>query len=107
MPKATGTLLLENDRLRVTLWSFAPAADTGWHRHTLDYIVVPLTSGRLRLELPGGGEALSDLTIGAPYFRKAGVEHNVINVNNFDFTFIEIELHDAVSPTAQQKSSVL
>jgi hypothetical protein len=29
---------------------------------------------------------------GVPYFRNAGVEHDVINVNAFAFAFIEVEL---------------
>jgi hypothetical protein len=27
-----------------------------------------------------------------PYFRSAGVEHDVINANGFEFAFIEVEL---------------
>jgi hypothetical protein len=27
-----------------------------------------------------------------PYFRRAGAEHNVVNANDFEFAFIEIEL---------------
>ncbi|MCZ6629445.1 MAG: cupin, partial [SAR324 cluster bacterium] len=33
----------------------------------------------------------AELTAGVPYFRKAGVEHNVINANGFEFVFVEIE----------------
>ena len=36
-------------------------------------------------------DRLSELKQGVSYFREAGVEHNVINANNFDFSFIEIE----------------
>ena len=34
----------------------------------------------------------SHLQVGAPYFREAGVEHDVVNANDHDFTFVEIEL---------------
>ena len=34
----------------------------------------------------------SELRVGAPYFREAGVEHDVVNANDHDFTFIEIEV---------------
>ena len=34
----------------------------------------------------------SPLTKGVPYFRNAGVEHDVINPNAFEFAFVEIEL---------------
>jgi beta-alanine degradation protein BauB len=46
----------------------------------------------LLLEEPGGGERTVELTIGKPYFRGEGVEHNVINASPGEFVFIEIEL---------------
>ncbi|HXR57728.1 MAG TPA: cupin, partial [Burkholderiales bacterium] len=44
-PKATSKLLEQNDRVIVTEWRFAPGAETGWHRHAHDYVVVCLTDG--------------------------------------------------------------
>lgn len=84
-------MLIDNERVRVTRWRFAPGAATGWHKHEYDYVIVPLTDGTLRLVEPDG-ERNSDLTIGAPYFREAGVEHDVVNANAYDLTFIEIEV---------------
>ena len=52
--KAEPRMLIDNDRSRVTEWRFAPGANTGWHRHEYDYVVVPMTSGTLRLLQPGG-----------------------------------------------------
>jgi quercetin dioxygenase-like cupin family protein len=89
---AQSTVLIDNERVRVTEWRFAPGAATGWHRHELDYVVVPLTTGKLKLVGPGGEETLADLRTGVPYFRPAGVEHDVINANDFEFVFIENEL---------------
>ena len=34
----------------------------------------------------------SQLTAGVSYFRAAGVEHDVINDNEFEFAFVEIEV---------------
>jgi quercetin dioxygenase-like cupin family protein len=31
--RAQPTVLIENERVRVTRWHFAPGASTGWHRH--------------------------------------------------------------------------
>ena len=89
--RATPTVLIDNDRVRVTRWSFAAGAATGWHVHEYDYVIVPLTDGTLRLVEPDGTRD-SELRIGAPYFREAGVEHDVVNANDHDFTFIEIEV---------------
>ena len=89
--RATSTVLIDNERVRVTRWSFAAGAATGWHVHEYDYVIVPLTDGTLRLVEPDGTRD-SELRVGAPYFREAGVEHDVVNANDHDFTFVEIEL---------------
>ena len=89
--KATSTVQIENDRVIVTEWRFAPGADTGHHVHAHDYVVVPLTSGTLRLEEAAGSRD-ARLEAGVSYARLAGVAHNVINVNSFEFRFMEIEL---------------
>ena len=89
--KATSSLQIENDRVIVTEWRFTPGAETGWHRHAHDYVVVPQTTGTLFLEEPGGNRE-AQLKTGVPYFRNEGVEHNVVNANAFEFVFLEIEL---------------
>jgi len=89
--KATSLVQVRNHRVIVTEWRFAPGADTGHHVHAHDYVVVPLTSGTLRLEEQGGAREVQ-LEAGASYARAAGVAHNVINANAFEFRFVEIEL---------------
>ena len=90
-PAAVQTVLIENDRIRVSRWQFAPGAATGWHRHEHDYVVVPIADGRLQLE-EGDETRIAELSLGVPYFREAGVEHDVISPNEGDFAFIEVEL---------------
>lgn len=89
--KATSAVQVENERVIVTEWRFAPGAETGHHVHRHDYVVVPLTSGILRLEDAAGASEAS-LTAGASYARRAGISHNVINANEYEFRFVEIEL---------------
>jgi beta-alanine degradation protein BauB len=89
--KATSLQQVRNDRVIVTEWRFAPGAETGLHVHAHDYVVVPLTSGTLRLDEPTGVRDIR-LEVGASYARSAGVAHNVINANAYDFRFVEIEL---------------
>ncbi len=91
-PQAKPTLLIQNEQTVTTEWRFAPGAETGWHRHGMDYVVVPMTTGKLLLEEPGGTVREAPLTAGKPYFRGEGVEHNVVNANDFEFVFIEIEI---------------
>jgi len=88
---AVPTVLIDNDHVRVTRWDFAPGAATGWHRHEYDYVVVPLTDGTLK-RVEADGDTESDLETGAPYFREAGVEHDVISANDHEFSFAEVEL---------------
>ena len=90
-PSATSTAQEDNDRVRVTEWRFPPGTATGWHRHEYDYVVVPMTTGPLLIR-NAEGESTAQLTAGASYFRRAGVEHDVINPGPSDFVFVEIEL---------------
>jgi quercetin dioxygenase-like cupin family protein len=95
LPQAVPTVQVDNERVRVTEWRFAPGAETGVHIHQLDYTVVPLSDGRLQIVSPQGEEQFAELKLGACYFRKAGVHHNVINASTFEFAFIEVELKNA------------
>ncbi len=88
---AVPTTKIDNERVIVTEWRFAPGAETGWHRHGHDYVVCPATDGTLLLETPDG-DVEAELKIGQPYFRNEGVEHNVINVGASELVFIEVEL---------------
>jgi quercetin dioxygenase-like cupin family protein len=89
--KATSLVQVQNSRAIVTEWRFASGAETGHHVHAHDYVVVPLTSGTLRLEEPTATREVR-LEAGASYARAAGVAHNVINANTYEFRFVEIEL---------------
>ena len=89
--RATAHVQVENEWVKVTEWRFAPGAETGHHVHAHDYVVVPLTSGMLRLEEPLGHRE-ARLTSGVAYAREKGVEHNVVNTNTFEFRFLEVEM---------------
>jgi len=93
-PAAVPTVQIDNEWVLVTEWRFAPDAQTGWHRHSMPYVVVPQTSGNLLIET-AQGLVTSTLTRGVSYSRPAGVEHNVINDSGGEFVFVEIELKQA------------
>lgn len=82
---------INNDRVTVTLWRFAPGEETGHHRHGHDYVIVPLTDGRLRAD-SADGTGFFDMKMGESYARPKGVEHNIINAGDDACSFIEIEL---------------
>lgn len=89
---AEATVLIENERTRVTRWQFAKRGDnTGWHRHDTDYVVVPLFNGQLEIDPGSGDRVVAPVADGVPYFREVGVEHDVYNGNDFECAFLEIE----------------
>jgi beta-alanine degradation protein BauB len=89
--RASGNLLQENERVIITEWRLVPGAETGWHRHQHDYVVVCLTAGKLVAEA-ADGNLETELRLGQTYARPAGVEHNIVNPGGEEFAFIEIEL---------------
>ena len=52
---------------------------------------MPMTTGRLLLEKPGGGQRHAASQAAISHTRAAGVEQDVINDNNGEFVFIEIK----------------
>ena len=83
--------MIDNDRTRVTRWSFKIGDETGVHIHEYDYVVVPMADGELKIIDKDGNTSFSKLKKGVSYFREKGVNHNVTNHNNFPFSFVEIE----------------
>jgi quercetin dioxygenase-like cupin family protein len=89
--KATAHPQIDNERVIVTEWRFAPGAETGHHVHAHDYVIVPLLTGTLRI-VDAQGTHDVPLQAGVSYARPKGVAHNVINANAFEYRFVEIEL---------------
>jgi len=85
---------IDDERFKVTEWRFAAGAETGWHVHGHDYVIVPLTDGTLLLEEPGGTGRTAPLTQHVPYSRRTGVEHNVVNGSEGPLAFLEVEVLD-------------
>ena len=91
MAQGTPTSQIDNDRTIVTRWDIKPGEETGVHIHGHDYCVVPLLDGVLKIVAPDGTETLAEMKAGQSYYREAGVHHNVINANDFDYSFVEVE----------------
>ena len=93
MTPARAVVNLEDDRVRVTTWTFdAAGATTGGHRHEFDYLVVPVTGGTFRVIDTRGGEREMNQVAGLPYLGTAGTEHDVVNATDAEAVFVEIEL---------------
>lgn len=106
-PQATPILHVDDDRFRATEWRFAPGAETGWHVHGHDYVIVPLSDGRLLLEEAGGVERSAELRAHAPYSRRAGVAHNVVNAGEGPLAFLEVEVEVVDGAAGQARLATL
>jgi quercetin dioxygenase-like cupin family protein len=84
---------IENDKVSVNHLFFPAHSQTQWHRHERAYVIVPMEDAVLQMENAHG---LQDAILkrGQCYYRDVGVEHNVINNNDFDVTLIEIEIKE-------------
>jgi len=89
--QAVPAVQVDNERTIVTEWRFEPGAETGWHVHGHDYVVVPMTDGELSIE-SRSGTRVSQLVAGRSYAGSKGVEHNVVNAGDQPVVFIEIEM---------------
>ena len=89
------TLLVEDEKVRVTRFDFDPGQETGWHVHKFDYVITAITDCFMLLQNPDGTQSISEVLAGNAYSRDAGVTHNVINQSEQKMSFIEVELKNS------------
>ena len=92
MISAASDVQVDTPEVRVTRWRLAPGTATGHHIHEMDYVIVPVTGGQMTIVAPDGGRSKAQLGAGQSYFRKAGVEHDVLNETTSEIIFLEVEL---------------
>jgi quercetin dioxygenase-like cupin family protein len=93
MPEARATRYVDDDRTRVTQWSFARAGEaTGEHVHEFDYVVVPVTGGELTVIADDGTRKPMVQIAGTPYAGVAGTRHNVVSAGDAPIVFVEVEV---------------
>lgn len=92
MLNAKSEVQIDTAEVRVTEWRLSPGSATGHHIHEMDYVIVPLTSGEMTIVAPNGERSKGQLAVGKSYFRKAGVEHDVLNETAAEIVFLEVEL---------------
>jgi quercetin dioxygenase-like cupin family protein len=90
--EAQAKQMIDDAKVRVTRFDFAPGAETGWHTHEYDYVITAVTDCQMMLEKPGG--TIREITVpaGTAYRRDEGVSHNVINNGSSVMSFVEVEL---------------
>jgi beta-alanine degradation protein BauB len=92
MISAKSDVQIDTPEVRVTEWRLAPGSATGHHIHEMDYVIVPVCPGEMTIVAPNGERSKAQLGLGKSYFRKAGVEHDVLNETASEIVFLEVEL---------------
>ena len=89
--EAERVVMFEDEKTRITQWRFPPGTETGWHRHTHDYVTIQQSSGQLRLENRDGTVNVIDYKDGHTAGYSAPIEHNAKNISDEEVRVTEIE----------------
>jgi beta-alanine degradation protein BauB len=89
---AQSTTHADDDRVRITTWTFDDGDETGHHRHEYDYVIVPVSGGTFEVVDPDGAAREMTQQAAAAYMGLEGTEHNVINRSGRAAVFVEVEL---------------
>ena len=49
MNMAKSKTMIDDEKTRVTMWSFEVGDETGQHVHEYDYVIVPMLDGELKI----------------------------------------------------------
>lgn len=91
LPSAERLVLLDDERSRITQWRFPPGTQTGWHRHTHDYVTIQQSGGALQLENADGSMKVVEYEDGRAVAYAAPIEHNATNISDTEVKVLEIE----------------
>jgi hypothetical protein len=93
MSEAKSSTAIDDQQIRVTVWTFDGAGDaTGPHVHEYDYVVVPVTGGRFTVVDSEGTTREMTQHGGSPYRGSARTAHNVVSSGDARAVFVEVEL---------------
>ena len=70
---ANAKVLIKNNKVIVTEWSFKIGDSTGHHIHKYNYVVVPMVDGELKIIDKDNKERISKLVKGGASYREKGV----------------------------------
>jgi quercetin dioxygenase-like cupin family protein len=86
------TLVLENERVRISRLVLAPGQSAELHTHALRRLAVAVTEGRLAVEVPGEKAWTVEFKSGDFRWYEAGTTHALKNVGSTPFEAVDIEL---------------
>jgi hypothetical protein len=95
MPQAQRIVHMDTNDVRVTEWRLGPGTSTGSHKHFCDCVMVPLTSGLMRVA-GASDQRIVEVTPGRAILWAAPEERDASNDGTDHITFVEIELKNSV-----------
>ena len=85
-------ILFENDRVRIWSVKLDPDERQAWHKHDLPYVIVPMTAGKNIMYFEDGREKETNETVGGVLWREAGTPHELLNVSDWQYRNVLIEI---------------
>jgi quercetin dioxygenase-like cupin family protein len=89
---AAATVAAENPSARVYKWNIAPGGATTLHAHEHPYILLAVTSSRLKTTAPDGTTAIEVVKAGDYRWVNVKGPHTLANAGSADGQIVEIEL---------------
>jgi quercetin dioxygenase-like cupin family protein len=86
------TLVLENERVRISRLVLAPGQSAESHTHVLRRLAVAVSEGRIIVEVPGERGRTVEFKPGDFRWYEAGTTHALKNVGSTPFEAVDIEL---------------
>ncbi|MBC7933525.1 MAG: cupin domain-containing protein [Rubrivivax sp.] len=86
------TLVLENERVRISRLVLAPGQSIEMHAHALRGLGVAVSEGRIAVEVPGEKVRTVKFKPGDKQWYEGGTKHSLRNVGSAPFEAVEIEL---------------
>lgn len=85
-------VIFENDAVRVWTFSVGPGGLKPMHRHELDYVIVPLSGGKVEITTIEGRARIGEDKVGEIIWQDAGETHQLRNLSDFPYRNILVEL---------------
>ena len=85
-------VIFENDQVRVWDMRVGPRGKKAWHHHTMDYVIINVTGGKIELENVDGQSIIADDKVGGVIWKDAGEKHELRNLTDQPYQNILVEL---------------
>ena len=90
-------VLFENDLVRIWDMRVAPRGRKPWHHHTLPYVIVPITGGKVEIETVEGRIYHGEEGPGEIIWRDPGEKHELRNLTDAPYQNILVEVKTRTS----------